>query len=129
MNAIMVAMIALNIFKDQTFIKMLKRNQVKQKKRRVTKRSKYNSSCVVSCCEVCGYVPEDSMSLPLDTHHINMRCMSDEDGFIGNFHKNNRHNLVVLCKPCHVQAHTGELKIHGWIQRESGVVLNYEKNY
>ena len=65
------------------------------------------------------------MSLPLDTHHINMQCQANSDGFIDNFHKNSLSNLVVLCKPCHVKVHQGEIKINGWEERDTGTTLDY----
>ena len=44
--------------------------------------------------------------MPLDTHHINMQCSADTNGNINKqFHKNTQHNLVVLCKECHIKVH------------------------
>ncbi len=119
------AIIARNIFSNPKFVKMLKRNEAKKTNRKKTKKSVYNSNLVVQECVVCKYSPENERSLPLDVHHINMQCSANSDGFIENFHKNNLHNLVVLCKSCHIKAHNGSLTINGWEQRDSGTILNY----
>jgi DNA mismatch repair protein MutS len=117
--------VASKLFKDGVFLKMLKRNSVKRKSNVKQSRSRYNSNLFVRQCEICAYSPQNETSLPLDTHHINMQCMANSDGFIDNFHKNNMHNLVVLCKQCHVKVHSGELTNLSWEQRETGPKLNY----
>tara|TARA_Y100000389_G_scaffold153331_1_gene153547 strand:- start:18849 stop:20708 length:1860 start_codon:yes stop_codon:yes gene_type:complete len=124
------SMIAKSVFNDKKFIKMLDRNSVKKRKTRDSKRSRYNSSVIVECCQICGYTPnDDTMSLPLDVHHINMQCNANQDGFIDNFHKNVKSNLVVLCKECHIDTHKGKIDIKGYMQRDDGVKLDYTKLY
>ena len=54
-----------------------------------------------------------------------MQCCANDDGFIGDMHKNNVQNLVVLCKTCHINVHQGTLTIKGWIQRDNGMCLDY----
>ena len=120
------AMIAKTMFGDKKFLKMLDRNKTKKNiERKVSKRSRYNSSVVVKECAVCGYEPSGSMSLPLDVHHINMQCTANVDGFIDNYHKDTKSNLVVLCKTCHIDAHSDRLKIDGYMQHNTGVKLKF----
>lgn len=75
------------------------------------KKSKYNSKKVVKNCEYCKYIPKDKMSIPLDVHHINFQCNADEDGFHGHNRKHALHNLVTLCKQCHIDVHKQTLTI------------------
>ena len=106
---------------------MLNRNGVNKKKEPRLKRSRYNKNLLMQQCEICGYSPDinNSMSLPLDTHHINMQCMANGDGFINNFHKDVVSNLVPLCKKCHIDVHHNKIKINGWIQKDTGSCLSY----
>tara|TARA_Y100000389_G_scaffold17613_1_gene15372 strand:- start:3528 stop:6353 length:2826 start_codon:yes stop_codon:yes gene_type:complete len=120
--------VAQKIFKDPLFIKMLQRQSFNKKQQSISKRSRYNKGVVLSACEVCGYIPDNDMALPLDTHHINMQCRANKDGFIDNYHKNNVSNLVVLCKKCHINAHNGTLNISGWKQMDTGTALNFHFN-
>ena len=45
---------------------------------------------------------------------------------INHYHKNNKHNLVTLCKECHLNVTHGNLIIHGWKQTSRGPQLDYE---
>uniref|UniRef100_A0A6C0AHB3 DNA mismatch repair proteins mutS family domain-containing protein n=1 Tax=viral metagenome TaxID=1070528 RepID=A0A6C0AHB3_9ZZZZ len=119
-------LVAKKIFKNNKFLKMMDRCQTKTSTRTDINRSRYNRSVLLSECAICAYSPTNEMSLPLDTHHINMQCMANSDGFIGNYHKDIVSNLVVLCKKCHIMAHNGKLNIKCWEQRDCGNVLNYE---
>jgi DNA mismatch repair protein MutS len=93
------------------------------------KRSRYNAKKTVDACEVCDYSPRKATDIPLDTHHIKFQCTADADGFVGSgIHKHAKHNLVCLCKPCHIAVHSGELVINGYIQTTAGVRLDFEKN-
>jgi hypothetical protein len=47
---------------------------------------------------------------------------------IDHHHKNNKHNLVPLCKKCHSEVTYGNLKIYGWKQTSRGPQLDYEYN-
>jgi DNA mismatch repair protein MutS len=73
------------------------------------KKSRYNSKKITVCCEVCQYIPKDENSLPLDTHHYKFQCNADEDGYHGTEHKHALHNLIALCKQCHIKVHSKEL--------------------
>ena len=64
------------------------------------KRSRYNKKVVMDCCKMCG--AKDN----LHTHHICEQREADSDGVIDQqFHKNVRHNLLVLCETCHQKIH------------------------
>lgn len=99
------------------------------------KSSKYNADKIITLCEVCndGTVAED-------VHHINEQNTADSFGIISNlgsnpelesgiFHKNNKWNLVSLCKKCHQDVHSVpiRLKINGYRQTNDGIELKYER--
>ena len=50
----------------------------------------------------------------------------EENGNIGHFHKNSKHNLVPLWELCHHKVHNENLRIHGYIQTNEGLQLKYE---
>jgi DNA mismatch repair protein MutS len=82
-------------------------------------RSKYNNSLYMSQCAICK-------TDAIDTHHINYQSMSDDDGFFTNFHQNIKHNLMPLCKECHIKHHSGVIKIKGYKSTSTGRVVDYE---
>jgi len=84
------------------------------------KRSKYNKNLYVTNCVICGAIAED-------VHHISERSLADKDGYIGHFHKDNKHNLVPLCKEHHNQIHNGEIKVDGFIMTSNGLELQFEE--
>ena len=96
-------------------------NYLQNKKEKLvsTKLSQYNSNILMDECKVCGGLPEE-------THHIKEQCYADENGMIDHHHKNNKHNLVVLCKGCHSKVTYGGLLIHGWKNTSRGKLLDYE---
>ena len=47
----------------------------------------------------------------LQTHHIKEQNLADENGFIGDYHKNSIFNLIVLCDKCHKDLHSQGLEI------------------
>jgi len=63
------------------------------------KRSRYNVKIIMDMCRVCGNTNN------LHTHHIKPQKLSNKNGFINHFHKNNKHNLTVLCESCHQKFH------------------------
>jgi DNA mismatch repair protein MutS len=71
------------------------------------KRSRYNSKKILVACEACQYRPVRESDLPLDTHHVNFQCHADKDGFHGTQSKDAAHNLICLCKQCHIDVHKG----------------------
>ncbi len=84
------------------------------------KTSKYNKDLYVTKCIICGAVAED-------VHHISQRSLADKAGFIGHFHKDNKHNLVPLCKEHHNQIHDGKLQVNGFIMTSKGLELQFEE--
>tara|TARA_B100000795_G_C22805535_1_gene444623 strand:+ start:2052 stop:4877 length:2826 start_codon:yes stop_codon:yes gene_type:complete len=83
------------------------------------KKSRYNQKVIVDKCKICDGVAEE-------THHIIYQENANEDGYFVSYHKNSKHNLVTLCKLCHKKEHSGELKIKGYINTSSGVILDYD---
>lgn len=75
------------------------------------KKSKYNAKKVVKACQVCGWFPRSQREQTLDTHHLDFQCNADARGFHDHSHVHALHNLVVLCKKCHVSVHTGEINL------------------
>ena len=80
--------------------------------------SRYNQDIVMDKCKICKETAEE-------THHIKEQNMADENGIIEHFHKNNKHNLVPLCKKCHDSITYGTLVITGYTQTSEGIELNY----
>jgi DNA mismatch repair protein MutS len=91
------------------------------------KSSKYNSSVFINSCEICNKKPNPNTNEYLDTHHIKFQCTADDSGFINEMHKNHRSNLVVLCKDCHQNVHSGKIIISGYKQSSNGYILEYNK--
>jgi len=60
-----------------------------------SKQSKYNAKKIIKMCEMCEIEPAT------ETHHMAPQQDADEDGFIGNFHKNHKANLCSICTKCH----------------------------
>ncbi len=84
------------------------------------KKSKYNKELFVTKCVICGATAED-------VHHISQKSLADTAGFIGHFHKDNKHNLVPLCKEHHSQIHDGKLHVNGFIMTSKGLELQFEE--
>ena len=83
--------------------------------------SPYNKDILVDKCKICNSNAEE-------THHINEQQNADKNGNIKHFHKNDKHNLVPLCKKCHKETTYGKLIINGYIETLSGLKLNYYYN-
>ena len=60
-------------------------------------------------------------------HHISQRSLADKAGFIGHFHKDNKHNLIPLCKEHHNQIHDGKLRVDGFVMTSNGLELQFEE--
>ena len=84
------------------------------------KTSKYNKELYVTKCIICGAIAED-------VHHISQRSLADKAGFIGHFHKDNKHNLIPLCKEHHNQIHDGKLHVNGFVMTSKGLELKFEE--
>lgn len=92
-----------------------------------TKKSNYNSKLYVDECQICAYKPQKHTDVPLETHHINMQCNASNN-YHGIYHKNELHNLVILCKSCHTFVHEDKINICGYKCIDSGMKLEYKKN-
>ena len=64
-----------------------------------SKKSRYNAKVYVDHCVICNTTEN------LETHHLKQQKNADANGFIDNAHKDDKHNLVVLCKKCHDVLH------------------------
>lgn len=88
--------------------------------------SAYNKGKHISRCEVC-------QGIGTDIHHINQQVDADSCGIIegssniGVFHKNEKWNLVCLCKECHQSVHSSpsRLEIKGYSSTSDGIILEY----
>jgi DNA mismatch repair protein MutS len=83
------------------------------------KKSRYNKDVYMTKCSLCQVNDAE------DTHHIKYQCDSDQDGFFKDFHKNAKHNLIALCKECHMKEHHGEIDIKGYIKTSEGIVIEH----
>ena len=92
-----------------------------------SKKSNYNKKKIMTSCEVCQFIPKKN-EIPLETHHIKEQQETNEKGFFQDvyFHKNNKFNLVTLCKSCHQKIDTKELVIYGYKSSVSGVFLDFK---
>jgi DNA mismatch repair protein MutS len=89
--------------------------------------SNYNKDIYLHKCSICEYKPILDTDIPLETHHIHFQSCSDSSGNFKElgFHKNVEHNLVVLCKKCHIDVHNNIYNINGYIQTSEGIKLDY----
>jgi DNA mismatch repair protein MutS len=93
----------------------------------IIKKSKYNAKKVLLKCEICNYTPKTKRDLPLETHHIHFQKDADARGFFSDthFHKNEKYNLVALCKECHLKVTLSEITINGYLETSDGIMLDY----
>lgn len=128
------SIVAEKIIQDDFFNTIMNNNsnfsdndEIKEKKLIQTQTSNYNKKLILDECQVCGYKCEKNNDIPLETHHINMQCEANTDGYHGIHHKNELHNLVSLCKQCHQEVHQDKINIRGYIYTENGKKLDFEK--
>ena len=88
------------------------------------KPSHFNANVYVDYCEICRR--EGIHQKGEDVHHIKFQCRADDNDLIGFIHKNNKSNLVVLCKSCHDRVHNKDIHINGYVQTTGGVELDYK---
>lgn len=89
------------------------------------KRSLYNKNVYMTECELCKKTKN------LETHHIIEQKEANVSGFIlsENFHKNDKHNLIILCKNCHSKITFGKMKISQRYLTTNGIkydIINIE---
>ena len=96
------------------------------------KKSRYNQRVMIQSCIVCNYSPRQDTDISLDVHHINSKCLADDNNMIQgktNFHKNSKSNLIVLCKHCHNNVHNGKLDIKGYVSTSAGTICARKNNF
>jgi DNA mismatch repair protein MutS len=82
------------------------------------KKSRYNSNIYLDMCDVC------KINKAIETHHIKYQKNADKNNFIDSYHKNSKHNLVAICEECHNKEHTGKIKILGYKDTSTGIILD-----
>ena len=85
-----------------------------------TKRSRYNQGHFVDNCDICH-------AKGVEVHHIKHQALADTEGFIGDVHKNVKHNLANVCTACHDRIHRGEIHVDGYVQTTQGVELKFSE--
>ena len=84
------------------------------------KKSQYNRKKIIHHCEICNSTES------LETHHIIEQNEANEKGITPDgFHKNNLHNLTVLCHDCHLKVTLRKIITHGYIDSTNGRLLDY----
>ena len=86
-----------------------------------TKLSQYNPNVFMDECKICH--KKDS----LETHHIEDQQYADDNNMIKHHHKNIQHNLVPLCKSCHLKVTNKEIIVKGWKETTRGKVLQWSQ--
>ena len=107
--------------------KILKNNNLIE-----VKQSKYNGDLLMTECTICKdlNIKNDEMDI-LETHHIiyqtnfdkNNKCTISDKSHIK---KNQKSNLVNLCKFHHLEVHKNNIIINKWIKTNNGKKLDYE---
>lgn len=89
------------------------------------KSSKYNNDIYIDRCQIkeCNKTYKDEQ---LDVHHILFQSKCNENGLVEHVKKNDKSNLVVLCKEHHIQVHNKNLEIIGYKDTTNGVELDYK---
>lgn len=86
------------------------------------KLSQYNTNVFMNECKICLKKGES-----LETHHIKDQKYADSNNMISHHHKNIKHNLVPLCKACHLKVTNHELIVTGWKETSRGKILEWKK--
>ena len=103
------------------FISFAKGIQKKLEKDNITtKQSQYNPNVFMDECKIC-YTKEHQ----LETHHIKDQQFADKNNMIDHHHKNIEHNLVPLCKSCHLKVTNHEIIVNGWKETIQGRILEW----
>ena len=85
-----------------------------------TKLSQYNTEVYMGECKICRVNNVD-----LETHHIKDQQYADENNIIDHHHKNIKHNLVTLCRGCHLKVTNETIIIEGWKETTKGRLLQW----
>ena len=103
------------------FISFAKKIQNKlEKNETITKQSQYNTNVFMDECKICH-----TKGVQLETHHIKDQQFADKNNMIDHHHKNIKHNLVPLCKQCHLKVTNHELIVTGWKETNQGRLLDW----
>ena len=87
------------------------------------KKARYNPNYYKQPCVICG-----NYNLEINqVHHIKEQSISDNNGFIGDMHKNNLSNLLSLCKNCHMKIHSDRVKVNV-MSTSKGIYLTFNKD-
>ena len=117
-----------NIINDDEFINTAFqiRNSLTNNKVSITggiignKKSQYNRKKIIHHCEICNNTES------LETHHIIEQNVANENDITPDgYHKNNLHNLTILCNNCHLKVTLGKIITHGYIDSTNGRLLDY----
>lgn len=87
------------------------------------KSSKYNSDIYLDECVIC------SSKINLEVHHIIFQKEFDKNDINNNkfyLKKNDKNNLVCLCRICHDRVDKNEIIINGWKETSKGRILDYK---
>jgi DNA mismatch repair protein MutS len=87
--------------------------------------SKYNSKVIIDKCNICNSTKN------LEVDHIIEQNKANKNGYFEdlNFHKNKKHNLLVLCKDCHRKKTNNEIIISQKMETNNGIKVNITNNY
>jgi len=110
---------------ERDFISFAKgvQNNFEKSKVLTTKKSQYNKDIFMDECKMCFKKSEY-----LETHHIKDQQFADENNMIDGHHKNVKHNLVPLCKECHLRITNGEVVMDGWKETNQGKILVWRES-
>lgn len=61
--------------------------------------TQYNAKKIKGMCEIC------KKNIGTEIHHLRHQQEATKEGFIDNFHKNHKANLVSICEECHLNMH------------------------
>ena len=86
----------------------------------ITKQSQYNTNVFMDECKICF-----RKGVQLETHHIKDQQFADSNNMIDHHHKNVKHNLVPLCKACHLKVTNHEMIVTGWKETNKGRILEW----
>lgn len=80
--------------------------------------SHFNAKKIMGMCERC------KKKKSTEVHHLQHQKNADDDGFIGDYHKNHMGNLISLCHKCHEILHKNITNTSkGHIRQKSGLNL------
>jgi DNA mismatch repair protein MutS len=82
-----------------------------------SKISQYNPNVFMDECKICKKQEN------LETHHIKDQKFADTHKMINHHHQNIQHNLVPLCKACHLKVTLGEITDVRWKETSKGKKL------